>query len=369
MRILKIVAPILVAALLLSGKAGAQVFVGINSDSEGNVPVPGFVLPPAKAASEESRQAMINAAKLMTAHKGSALPDGVDHPGPAIDGLRAVMDQMMRPKVDTALKMYPVDIVRTEVGGVPANIVTPEGGIAKANKNRVLINLHGGAWMIGGGPMSGLIESIPVASVAQMKVIAVDYRLGPENRHPAATEDLLKVYAELRKTYKPRNIGIYGCSSGGLLTPMVTAEMIKRKLPIPGAIGIYGAGATTERGDSYYIAAALAGVSLPLPQPELPSYFTTGYFADSDRSDPALSPVDHTELLAKFPPTQIITASRALDLSPSIITHTALVKQGVDAELHVWEGLGHCFILDNTLPEARDAYVSIAKFFTTRLGK
>jgi acetyl esterase/lipase len=81
----------------------------------------------------------------------------------------------------------------------------------------------------------GLVESIPIASVGAIRVITVDYREGPEYSFPAASEDLAAVYAALLKTYKPRNIGIYGCSAGGILTAQSVAWIGSHGMPSPGA--------------------------------------------------------------------------------------------------------------------------------------
>jgi acetyl esterase/lipase len=45
------------------------------------------------------------------------------------------------------------------------------------------------------------------------------------------------------------------------------------------------------------------------------------------------------------------------------------VKQGVDADLHVWEGMFHGFFYNPDVPESRDCYDVIVRFFASRLGK
>jgi hypothetical protein len=125
---------------------------------------------------------------------------------------------------------------------VPTKVILPKGGVSVANKGRVLINVHGGGFYAGAGAES-LIESIPVAALGKLKVITIDYRQGPEYKFPAASEDTASVYKGLLKDYKPHNIGIYGCSAGGILTAMAVAWLENEKLPLPGAIGIFGAGA------------------------------------------------------------------------------------------------------------------------------
>jgi acetyl esterase/lipase len=92
------------------------------------------------------------------------------------------------------------------------------------------------------------------------------------------------------------------------------------------------------------------------------------YFAGADMSDPMISPGLHPELLAKFPPTLLITGTRAFDMSPAVYTHSLLVKAGVPGDLIVGEGLGHCYMYTPSLPESQDAYRAIVKFFKSNLG-
>jgi epsilon-lactone hydrolase len=65
----------------------------------------------------------------------------------------------------------------------------------------------------------------------------------------------------------------------------------------------------------------------------------------------------------------IITGTRGFELSGALYTHTELVKQGVDAELHVWKGLFHGFFSNPDVPESRDAYNAMMKFFDRKRGK
>jgi monoterpene epsilon-lactone hydrolase len=50
-------------------------------------------------------------------------------------------------------------------------------------------------------------------------------------------------------------------------------------------------------------------------------------------------------------------------------THSELVRLGVEAELHVWEGLGHAFFFNPELPQSREMYDVTVKFFDKHLGK
>ena len=80
-----------------------------------------------------------------------------------------------------------------------------------------------------------------------------------------------------------------------------------------------------------------------------------------------VSPVTSPEILKHFPPTLLITGTRAMDMSSAVNTHRELVKAGVDAELHLWDGHGHFFFGNIDLPESREAYDVMAKFFRKHL--
>jgi acetyl esterase/lipase len=256
-------------------------------------------------------------------------------------------------------KQYPANVEHKIIGGVPTDIVTPKSGIAERNKNRVLINMHGGGF-IGKCP-DGLVEAMPIAGTGKIKVITVDYREAPQAKYPAASEDVTAVYRELLKSYPPENIGLYGCSAGGILTGQATAWIITHGLPRPGAIGVFCAGLAAFGGDSLYTARFL---------PESPTagiaHLMT-YTKDADASDPSLLPANHPDLLANFPPVLFVTATRDAAMSSAIYSHIQLAKAGVESDLRVWEGLWHSFIFDD-LPEAKDANNIIVKFFDKHLG-
>jgi acetyl esterase/lipase len=96
---------------------------------------------------------------------------------------------------------------------------------------------------------------------------------------------------------------------------------------------------------------------------------TFGYFSGANPDDPLIAPINSPEMLAKFPPTLLITGTRDFAMSGALYTHEQLVKQGVDAELHVWEGLFHGFFYNADVPESRDAFNVMIAFFDRHLGR
>ena len=142
-------------------------------------------------------------------------------PGPeSLAQRRARTDVWRAQDSAEARKLYPVNVEETTTAGVRTDIITPLSMPAD-NRNRVLINLHGGGFNSDSG---SLIEGVPIANLAKMKVVSVYYRLAPENPFPAAVDDVVAVYKDLLKTYKPKSIGIFGTSAGAILTCEVTVE-------------------------------------------------------------------------------------------------------------------------------------------------
>jgi monoterpene epsilon-lactone hydrolase len=255
--------------------------------------------------------------------------------------------------------LYDVSITTRTIAGVRTEIVEPRGGVAPANRRRVLINLHGGAFL-GGSRTLSRVEAMPIAALGRIRVVSIDYRQGPDFAFPAASEDVAAVYRELLKEYDPRRIGIYGCSAGGLLTAQSIAWMLRQKLPLPGAIGMLCEGGVywTE-GDSARFVYDTSQHSVA----------TNPYLAGVDPADPLAFPARSPALLGKFPPTLLVSSSRDFALSSVIYTHSRMVAQGVPAELHLWEGLPHAFHMDPDLPESREVYDVVVRFFDRRLRR
>lgn len=326
-------------------------------EADGTVVVPSFRLPPSIYLSDQARKALPRTPTDQEAPMRALKPEQI---GP----IRKQMGQILASRLNPLKEKFGVTTREAEIAGVPAVYATPTGGVPKANTGKILLNLPGGGFVMGVASGTGMLESIPLAGLAKVEIVSITYRQGPETIYPAATEDVVKVYRELLKTHKPADIGIFGCSAGGLLTAEAMAAFIKEKLPLPAAIGIFCASADGRwGGDSR---------SFTRPFQALPAREGgPAYFKGIDLSDPMVSPILSPETLRHFPPTLIITATRAMEMSAAVSTHAALVKAGVTADLHVWDGLGHAFFYDASLPESREAFDVMTNFFGKylKLGK
>jgi len=278
-----------------------------------------------------------------------------------IASLRRHYDAFNRLHLAVARDHYPVDVVRGEIAGVAVDIVTPAGF---EGDHRTLLCLHGGAFMWGRGA-GALLEAVPVAATAGMRVIAVEYALAPEHVFPAAVDDVFAVYRALYETQPAQSIGIYGCSAGGALTAQTVARIITEGLSVPGAVAMLHGTGLDMHGDSRASAAFLTGTDAA---PDAPSLATMPYLAGASAGDPLVFPGEHGGLLAQFPPSLLVTGTRDFAASSVTMMHRRLRAAGTDAALLHFDGMWHAHHMATTLPEARETFVALAHHFDDHLA-
>lgn len=324
----------------------------------GAVTMPALTLPYSEFASDAARRSFVADARNLPDPK---LADGVYKASRARDTVT------LAPKIARMRALWPVTITPTMIGGVYTEVIAPAAGPRPENRNRILIELHGGAFS--GCPRTcGQIESIPVAGAGGITVVAVDYRQGPEYHFPAASEDVATVYRELLKHYRPGQIGIFGASAGGVLTAEAVAWFQHAGLPRPGAIAILSASASGwAGGDSSYLAFPEVGAERWGGDGPKRTVADVVYFEHADMHDPLVAPVWTRSVLAKFPPTLQLTSTRDFALSAAVHTDRRLDEAGVPHELAIWDGLPHYFYADPDLPESQAVYAKLAHWFSERL--
>jgi len=262
-----------------------------------------------------------------------------------------------------AQSLYPVTIEEMDIGGVRCHLVRPLE-VPEANEGRVMINLHGGGFVVGSG---ALVEAIPIAHLARVPVVAVDYRLAPEHVFPAAVDDVLAVYRQLLEEHPAEKIGIYGSSAGGILTGQAIVRLQQEGLAMPACAGMFSsAGNLYDFGDTrniFTLSGFYGAHSFPLEH-ELSE--VRNYLGDADPRDPLVSP-DRADL-SIFPPTLLVSGTRDALLSATTLFHRTLLRAGRPAELVVFDALPHSHWYALHLPETREALDIMVKFFNSKLA-
>jgi acetyl esterase/lipase len=351
------------AGLAMAAPAPAQPAAA----ADGTVPLDGVRVPLSDFLSPEA-QAYLR--QLILEHPFAGGPGPSD-----IKGERAHQDKIMRAFLAPMLTRYKVHIAEERIGGILTEVITPAEGVAPENRDRLLINVHGGGFTTGARSAS-LVESVPLAALMRIKVVSIDYRMGPEHSFPAASEDVATVYRALLETHAPEKMALYGCSAGGLLTAQSIAWFQTQGLPNPAAIGIFCASTGGFfGGDSMHYAGPLTNGPLP-PRPEgdgaraaPPPPPGHAYLGKARADDPLVYPIASPAVLAKFPPTLFITGTRSFEFSAALNAHVQLDKAGVETRFHGWDGMFHGFFYNSELPESREAYDVMVRFFDKHLAR
>lgn len=232
-----------------------------------------------------------------------------------------------------------------DLGGFPVYVVTPQG--VSPDDRRVYLDIHGGAWTLGSGPMCRATAALTAATTGT-RVWAVDYRMPPDHRFPVALDDCLAAYRALLREHRPEEIIVGGVSAGGNLAAALILRARDEGLPLPAAV-VLNTPATdlTMAGDTWQ---TNLGLDIVLTANAMPVVLL--YADGHDLSDPYLSPL-FGDLAKGFPPTLLLSGTRDLLLSDTVRMHRALHAAGVPAELHVFEAGGHGMFLGQA-PEDRE---------------
>lgn len=278
--------------------------------------------------------------------------------------LRAETAAAVAPHLAAIRKRLGVTVESWRLGGVNVIYCTPTS-IPPENRDRVLLHLHGGAYVLYPGE-AGAGEGMLMAGYGRFRVVSVDYRMPPEHPFPAALDDAAAVWRELTRMHDPRRMGVFGSSAGGSL---VLSLMLKAKaegLPLPAAIGCGTPWADlAARGDSINANAFVD--NMLVSQTGWIGAAAQLYAAGRDLNDPLLSPINGD--LSGLPPAILTTGTRDLLLSDTVRVHRKLRKAGVEASLQVFEALSHGQFLLPFIPETEEAFAEITAFLKQKLAR
>lgn len=252
-------------------------------------------------------------------------------------------------------KVRGVSVEETTVNGLYAEWLRPKD----AREAKVLLYLHGGAYVIGNCRTHRNIAS-HIARAARINVLLPEYRLAPEHRFPAGIEDAVGVYRFLlSEGFKPADITIAGDSAGGGLTVATLLSLRHAGDPMPANAVLL----------SPFLDITASGESMQTRADQDPWFeqrdieVVAGLYCndDSEVRNPLVSPVfAHVHGL---PPAYIQVGDDEILLSDSTRFAAMLEEAGVDVELEIWPEMWHVFqLFIGKMPEARAAINKIGEY-------
>jgi acetyl esterase len=248
---------------------------------------------------------------------------------------------------------------------VVCDLVTPENA-----QPGCVVYLHGGGWTFG-SLVSHARVSRALANETRTRVLAVDYRLAPENPYPAPLDDAVAAWRYVVKRAGAEAgfdgpLAVAGDSAGanlGLAAILREGEAGRRRPDM--GLFFYGVWNCDFDTPSYRRFGTGHGLTRASMEKFLDFYVPGGDGPGALRFEPFVSPMLASEAtLARLPPIYLAAAGLDPLLCDSVDFARKLEAAGATFDINVHEGLHHGFMqLSARLSEARRAYGLMGDFF------
>ncbi|MEW6128461.1 MAG: alpha/beta hydrolase [Acidobacteriota bacterium] len=267
--------------------------------------------------------------------------------------LRAVYDQMGQSfPLPAEVTLQPV-----EVNGVKAEWVKAD----LATEAKTVLYVHGGGYIIG-STNSHRHQVAAISQATGASVLSLNYRLAPENPHPAAVEDSVAAYrCLLEQGIEANNIMIAGDSAGGGLTIATLVALREQGIELPaGGICISPWVDLTNSAESILTKAEAD----PICTETILIQMATAYLQGQDAKTPLASPL-YADLQG-LPPLLIQVGTEEILLDDSLNLEKRAKEAGVPVTLEIWEDMVHVWhFFHPMLKEGREAINRIGDFYKT----
>ena len=232
----------------------------------------------------------------------------------------------------------------------------------------VAVYFHGGGWTCGDlDTHDSVCRGIAVHG--RCAVVAVDYRMGPEHKFPAAVEDALAAVKWVSANAAALDIdsgrlAVAGESAGGNLAAVAAIALRESGPALAMQVLVYPVVDQASKTES--LERFATGYSLTR---ELLRWYQAQYLRDErDRVDWRASPLrarDHSRL----PPAYIVTAGFDPLLDEGKAYAERLAQSGVSVVYECFEGEIHGFLpMGGAIAAARHAHYRIGQMLRTRFG-
>ncbi len=241
--------------------------------------------------------------------------------------------------------------------------IEPESDVEPDLGAGAVLYFHGGGYFFY-SPQTHRPITFAIATGTGARVFALDYRLAPENRFPAALDDAVEAYRRLIIDGVPaRRIVIAGDSAGGGLALATLVSLRDHGDPLPAGAVLFSpwtdlaaTGASLEAntaGDPMFIGPDIGKGALH-------------YLGDMPATNPLASPLYAD--LSGLPPLFVQASTIEVLLDDSMRAVEKARAAGTEVIFKAWPGLPHVWHLFTPyLPEARAALSEANAFIRSRL--
>jgi monoterpene epsilon-lactone hydrolase len=237
--------------------------------------------------------------------------------------------------------------------------------VADRSDAGVILYIHGGGYLACSAATHRPITA-GLARRTRRRVFAVEYRLAPEHRFPAALDDAVAAYRWLlAQGVAPRSLALAGDSAGGGLVLAALLRLREERLPLPDCAVCFspwtdlaGTGRSLQSNDG----------RCAMLHPENITDFARAYLGAASPRHPYASPLFGD--LGGLPPLLLQVASSEVLLDDACRVHDKVRAAGGVSRLDVVDGVFHAWqMLDGLMPEAGLALRQAAAFMNEPAGR
>ena len=286
---------------------------------------------------------------------------------PPLPELRQQLRTMVTLMDEPAPAVPRVDDIRIPgpAGPIPARVYAAHAGPAV---RPAVAYFHGGGWVQGDlETHHGLCARL--AKHADAVVVAIDYRLAPEHKFPAAVEDCFAAYRWLRSHggdigADTTRVAVAGDSAGGNLSAVVSQLAASAGVPVPTCqVLIYPAVDFSLETESHR---ELVDGHV-IPRERIVWYSEQYLSGEADKADLRASPL-RAPKVAGQPPALIVTAGFDPLRDEGHAYAKKLREAGVDVVYREYPGQIHAFVsLTKAIPQGLTCTLEIAEYLRQRL--
>lgn len=278
------------------------------------------------------------------------------------DPFEASMDEIRQKaaKMSKRIKL-PKDahIEQINIGDIKAEWLRASSVDEKSRK--VVLYFHSGGFCLEYGN-NHRDMALRISASSKTIILAIDYRLAPEYKYPAANDDCFNSYKWLiGQGYRPEDIVIGGDSSGAGLALMTLLSIRDSGTPLPKAsffMSIMGGDLRDFDGDSY----GSRKNRDPLNTKEV-----IQRYGELSLGPTVIEPPIKQNLKG-LPSMLIQVGDDEVLLSDSMLLAQKAKEEGIEVVFEVWKGMWHVFQgFAMMMPEAKRAIDNLGKFIELNL--
>lgn len=255
-----------------------------------------------------------------------AIGPGTDYP--------AMRKAMENPKMQMPMPKGVTVEART-MAGVEVECLSPE----QVEDENLIFYIHGGGYVYGNAFTSRPYAAM-LADACKMRVFTISYRLAPEHKFPAGSDDCFGVYRALLETYPGKNIALIGGSTGGNLVLSTALRAKDEGLQLPACV--FAQSPSTNMADQLPSRGRNKDKDLVVPYENLNEILVSEYLDDeADAKNPYVSP--YFGDYEGFPPLKVTVDENEVLFDDADMLVKKAREAGVEVEYEIMEGTFHGF--------------------------